>query len=229
MRIERISLGVLVCVLLGAIALMPDGGSRLQRLFWGSDSRLRGLEAENSRLRAELAARESAPAPGTAPFREYLSAVVYSRYPWIQKNELVVGVGVRENVKEGDAVLFAEDKEWLIGKIKGVFGDASVVQTIFDNEWQSAVRVGVSGAEALLLGGSVPMLTLIDKGAALEPGDVVISVSPEFPHALPIGTVRTISLSRDKLFQEATLSVPYAPQRIQAVLVRKDFLGIRSK
>jgi cell shape-determining protein MreC len=107
----------------------------------------------------------------------------------------------------------------LLGKTTRVFDTTSLVQTVFDDGWQSAVRVGRQGTDALLKGGSNPRLTLIGKTARIATGDIVYSASERFPYGLSIASVKDVKLSADRLFQEAELQFDYDLNDIRAVSV----------
>jgi len=107
------------------------------------------LAAQNDALRAQLASLQilSAQLPTSSP--NEIRAMVYSRYPLNFKNELLVNAGSNDGVAAGAAVIF---QGMLIGQVRTVFPNESLVQTIFDNNLKMPVRVGASGTNGLLQG-----------------------------------------------------------------------------
>jgi len=177
------------------------------------------LRIENASLKAEIAKLQVVrdQLPQWSP--EYVRAVVSSRYPFNFKNELLINVGKNQSIFGGEAVIFGKI---LIGQIQEVFENTSIVKTIFDNRWQSAVQVGPKGVQALLRGGGDPKLTLIDRKAEVRAGDIVYNVAPGLPYGAPIAEVRSVELSLDNLFQEASLKLQYDLGDIRSVLAIKN-------
>jgi len=173
---------------------------------------------ENQDLKAELAQLKivKSQIPDKSP--SYLRAMVYSRYPMNFKNEILVDVGDGDGVAEGKAAVF---NKILIGKVLRVFGDTALVLTVFDSRFRSSVRIGDRGFSALFQGGSLPKAVLISQKAEIRPGDIVYSVSPDFPYGLAVGGVGGVMPSADKLFQEATINFAYDVNTIQTVLIAK--------
>lgn len=92
---------------------------------------------------------------------------------------------------------------------------------MFDSRWKSAVRVGKNGADALLVGGAVPQLTLIVKDAEIHKGSAVLNAAPDLPHDFPLGQAGQIVLSSDNLFKEAPLVLGYDLGAVRAVSIIK--------
>lgn len=176
------------------------------------------LLLENENLKAELAKLQSIKSQLPERPREFLRTVVYSRYPFNFKSEMLVGVNRDESVAVGKAVVFGGV---LVGEVQEVFGDTALVITVFDSRFKSAVRIGRGGADALFKGGSLPKIVLIPLGAKVAEGDIVYSASPDFPYGLPLGRVRDIKASSDNLFKEATLDLAYDINALQTVLISK--------
>lgn len=176
------------------------------------------LAAENDALNAQLATLQvvASQLPTSTPSE--IRAMVYSRYPMNFRNELLVNAGESAGVAQGATVIF---QGMLIGQVKSVFPDSAVVQTIFDNSFKMPVRIGASGANGLLQGGSYPIVGSIASNAAIAPGDIVYSAAPGLPYALPVAQVISTSTSADSLFEQATLSFPYDVNNIETVLIMK--------
>jgi cell shape-determining protein MreC len=209
--------GIVIVLLLFFIFFMPSLGMRLRWLLVSqvsvpNDSRQ--LAAENESLAAKLSeltvvANELPGAPGTA-----LRAMVYSNYPFNFKSEMTVDAGSADGVATGDAVLFNKN---LIGLISAISAHRSIVRTIFDPNFKLQVRIGIKGYDALLVGGPYPMAESIMKVATIAAGDVVYSAASNVPYAVPVGTVASVGLAPDNLFEQASLLFPYDMGGIQAV------------
>ncbi len=230
-------------VLFLAVALLMLGrfsfGWQMQRFFEISDPGdpdLRELVLENEVFRTELAGLRDIKnqIPSTSP--HYLRASVYSRYPFNVKDEILVNVGEGSGVNVGQAVLFPvytssdelsaynpAPKGILIGKVKKVFKDTALVQTVFDEGWRSATRIGDKGVDSLLAGGASPVVTLIPKEASLAVGDAVYNADPFFPYGLPIAQIEKFGPSPDHVFMEAHLKFYYDLNTIHTVLILKNY------
>lgn len=211
---------LLVLIFLVALLLVfrPEWGVLLERAIRGErdSDRCDASRAEIDRLKTELAKFRYLEARLLPQQKDGITAFVYSRYPFNVKNEFLIAAGEASGISEGQAVL-ADGV--FIGRVEKVRGGSAVVQTIFDPRFRLAVRVGASGADALLVGGVSPRLTLIPKNAGINTGDAVYTASPEFPYGTPLGRVREMSLSSDELFMEATLEVAAGTSEVVSVFV----------
>lgn len=211
---------VLIIVLLLLIFFKPSLGWKLRSLLAPAQFLYdeKSLVQENQTLKAELAQLKiiKSQLPDKPP--SYLRAAIYSRYPMNFKNEFLVNAGLRDGVIAGRAVAF---NRILIGKVEKVFEDTALVETIFDGRFQSSARIGERGFSALLQGGSLPKAILIPQKAEVKKGDIIYSVSPDFPYGLAVGEVAAIQVSADKLFLEATINFAYDINMVQTVLIAK--------
>jgi len=155
-----------------------------------------------------------------------LKALVYSHFPFSIKKELIINLGNKSGITEGDAVLLPlsfngsnSTEIILIGSVASTSDAFSVVRTLYDYRWQSAVRIGKEGVPGLLQGGLSPKVVLISKEAKIKKGDVIYSSNFPQEIGLPIAQIKTFAMSDDKIFQEAEISIPYDLNRINAVLV----------
>lgn len=178
------------------------------------------LFLENEILKSELAKFQiiKEQLPDWSPI--YERASVYSVYPFTFKNELLINVGKQDGILGEEAVLF---EGVLFGRVDKVWESVSLVKTVFDSSWQSAVRIGSSGTEALLQGGPNPTLALIEKDADISPGDIVYSADSHYPYALPIGEVKTVNFNQNQIFKETALNFGYNVNKIQTVLIAKNY------
>lgn len=146
---------------------------------------------------------------GTATTSPHLIAGdVFSLYPMNFKDELLVGVGSENRVKLGGAAIY---NGMLIGRIKEVRDNVSVIQTVFDPSFSLPVRIGKAKVDALLKGGVDPKITLIPKSSALDPQDGVYSASSDLEFGLPIGNLGAVTLPPAAVFSEAGLTLAYSP------------------
>lgn len=221
---------ILITILALLIFFVPSYGYKLQRLFSdrGGETSENDLALENQNLKAELAVLENIKRQLPDRLTGYIPAIVYSRYPFSVKNEFLVNVGKNAGVSENKAVVFAG---MLIGKVEKVFEDTALVQTIFDSRLEFPVRIGSrdqqyarlaeGGVEALFSGGSLPLVALIQLKSEVQKGDIVYSVSENFPYGLPLGEIEEIKISADRLFQEATLRFTYDINAAETVSISR--------
>ena len=143
---------------------------------------------------------------GLARGEASLKVHVYSQYPLNLKNQLSIAAGYLDGISDGDISL---SNGYLVGIVEKVFERSALVQTLFDKRFQAPVRIGASGADALLRGGNDPELTLIPAHTAISEGDEVYAAAAGMPYGAAIGSLRGLHDSGDKVFREASLSVPY--------------------
>jgi rod shape-determining protein MreC len=219
MRRDRWFLYLSLSLLAGFIIFNFFSGLRLKTVFVGkgnSNAELANLRAQNQSLKSQLAL--------LSQFQKYLNqtpnsipAFVYSRYPFNLKNEILTSSGASQGVQVGDTVLF---QGLLLGKVTQVNKNSSVIQTIFDSRFETAVRAGV-GVDALLKGGDEPRLTLIPKNADLKPGDTVYSAAPGILYGVPVGEISGYSPKLGEAFGEASLNLGYSLSDLKAVEIVK--------
>lgn len=137
------------------------------------------------------------------------------------RHELALALGTDRGIRTGDPVVLvaatAGPTPTLVGTVSSVTRGTSRVQTLADPSWRTAVRVGASSVDALLVGGLTPMLTTIPKGAPVAAGDPVISADEHLPYGMFVGTVAEIRDAPDGVLREATLALPYALAGLRAV------------
>lgn len=220
MRKDILISAVPIIILILLIFFRPFYGWWLRGLF--APGVVGGVEVnlrlENEKLKSEIAELHLVKSQIPAKTYGYLTAMVYSRYPFNFKNELLVNIGARDGVTLGKPVLFGDA---LLGRVSQVFDESSLIETVFDGGFELPVGIGNSGEKALFNGGSLPGLSLISLSGSVKEGDVVYSISPDFPYGIPIGEIQAIHISSDHLFREAPLKFPYDLNEVKAVLVRK--------
>lgn len=232
MRKENWFLTGLILAVLSLMFFYPSLGWKIQGFFSSVKSpqsdEYRKLVLENESLNAEILSLQKIKRNIRTGSDVFLPVFVYSRYPFSFKNELLVSAGTNQDVRVGAAVVIASGYNVssgpiLVGKVEKVFGDASLVETIFDSRFQAAVRIGSSGTNALLKGGNEPELSLISKEAKIADGDTVYSASPDFPYGLPIGAANNVRASSDQLFQEANVETNYNPNELQSLSIMLNY------
>jgi Cell shape-determining protein len=95
----------------------------------------------------------------------------------------------------------------------------SSVQTIFDPGISLPVKIGAKETNALLVGGRVPRLTLIEKEEIILPGDEVYASASDFPYGLYVGEILELFPESGSAFQEASLKIPYDGGSLDRVFV----------
>ncbi|RME57885.1 hypothetical protein D6779_07720 [Candidatus Parcubacteria bacterium] len=226
---EKWITAVLVIFLTGVIALDVKTAGKVQYLLRKTfralppptsispHEELVALKSEVAHLKGMLG--QITPAPPTE--EKFIIASVFSSYPFGIKSKFLIDKGARDGIEKGFPVLF---HNFLIGSIADVFDATAVVETIFHTTWQSAVGIGDDMQEGLLVGGIKPQITLIAKSATVQEGDVVFNTAQGFPFAAPLGTIQQLRTSKDGLFFEADLSIPYQPSGVrQVVIVQRHF------
>jgi len=220
MRRDRWFLYASIFLLAGFIIFNFFSGLKLKTYFVkknNSETERESLRAENEKLKSQLALLVDR-GEYTDQAHDAIPAFVYSRYPFNLKSEFLISAGAKQGVRTGETVLF---RGLLLGKIKEVQSDSSVVQTIFDSHFETAVRVG-TGVDALLKGGDEPHLTLIPKNADLKEGDTVYSAAPGILYGVPIGEVFKYIPKEGDPFGEASIGLGYALSEIRAVEIIKQ-------
>ncbi len=176
------------------------------------------LKTENVSLKKEI---ERFSAVEKKDNSQFLEAHVYSRYPFNDKNVIVIDKGFADGITEGMPVL--AKKNVLLGRVKSVQRFQSEVMTIFDPDWKTSASIGNAHIKTVLNGANTPHAELIPKDAAVAAGDAVTNSAQEFPLGLFVGTVKSVTLDEKKVWQIADIEVPYAIEDIDSVLVMTNF------
>ncbi len=171
--------------------------------------RLVELERENADLRAQLLIENVNPQN---------SIQVYSSYPFNNRSEIAIAAGSNRGVSEGSIITYGENI--LVGRVKTVTPEVSVVTTIFDPSFETAVRIGEGGADALFKGGNELTLTLIAPTAVLEEGSAVYTASSDFPYGLTLGKLQNIERGEDGMYEEVRVEPAFEIKTLKDVLLR---------
>ena len=151
----------------------------------------------------------------------YLTAKVFSTYPFNMKNQITVDAGEEDGVRVGMVVTIGETI--LLGRVKEVLPTASIVQTVFDSQFEIPVRIGQAEADSLFEGGGEPKAVLIDKTKRVEVGDAVLSADSSFPYGLKVGEITEIREGATGIFKEAIVKTPFVLSEIRdvGILIRE--------
>lgn len=166
------------------------------------------LEKENESLRAEIFDSIT-----VSPDK----IKVYSSYPFNNRKDISIAGGENNGFKKGDAVTL--NNKILVGQIKEVLKSSSVAKTIFDPEWEIAVRIGEKEIDGLLKGGLNPKIDFIKSDAKIKEGDIVITASPELPYGLQIGKIKTINEKAGAPFKKADVELEIQPNTLRDVSI----------
>ena len=156
--------------------------------------RITELEKENKNLKFQLLNQKLKRA-GTVK--------VYSAYPFGNRGEIAIAAGLIDGIEVGNIVTYGDNI--LIGKIIKAFESSSIVATVFNPSWKSAVRIGEHEIDALLQGGNELTVTLIPMEAEIHEGELVITASQDLPYGLGVGIIKNIRTAPGNAFKEATL------------------------
>jgi len=211
---------VLIFLILTLIILSPDFILKLKYfLIKKPPQNIEETEKENLILKLQIAELETLkPFLPQAKSSNLKLGFVYFRYPFNFKNEILINLGEKD-IKIGDAVVlpcFEKNNFILVGKVKKVFENYAVIQTLFDADFKLSVKISTS-SEALFIGGPSPKLTLIPRQNKVNYNDIVYAADSSLPYGLIIGKVGEIKNISNTLFNEATLILPYDLSSIGAV------------
>jgi cell shape-determining protein MreC len=157
----------------------------------------------------------------------YLETKVFSTYPFSDQNMISINTGTQNGIEKNEAIAAAP--EILLGQITSVSDKTALVKTIFDNNFTAAVKIGDSKTNALLKGGAVPALEMIDKNSDIKNGDIVYNADQNFPYGFKFGEVQIVdSGNSSEPFKTAQLKLNYNPALLDTVLVITNFKAINT-
>jgi len=210
---------ILLIILLAGATYLTNFFIAKQRSF---DENLR-LKQENENLRAQIQKSQlplincsSAVTNGSS---SVITAEVFSTYPFNIKNQITVNAGEKQGVKKMMTATVGENL--LLGQVINVFASYSVIQTIFDPNFQLSVKIGDKQIDGLFQGGNAPKVTLIEKNKQIQTGDIVYSASQEFSYGLKIGEVSEINETLAGVFKEAILKMPFNINELREIQIIK--------
>ncbi len=148
--------------------------------------------------------------------REGISAKVYSGYPFADKSEILINVGLKNGIEVGSVVVANNS---LVGKIKEVYRETSIVSTVMDQGMKIPARIGEKEIDALYVGGLHPRLELIDSKEPIVGGEIIISADPNLPYGLGLGKTTSV---KDGLIKEADIEPAVEIKSLRDVSVIKS-------
>lgn len=189
--------------LISSLNRLPQDASETE------DSRkITELEKENKNLKIQLL-NQKLKKPDTVK--------VYSAYPFGNRGEIAIAAGQTDGINVGDVVTYGNNI--LIGKVIKTFESSSIVTTIFNPSWKSAIRIGEHEIDALLQGGNELTITLIPQEADIHDGELVITASQDLPYGLGVGTIKNTRTAPGNAFKEATLEPNFQFKQLKDVSV----------
>lgn len=210
----RYSLTVLIAAC--GIFFIASGSAGRYRLFLSVARFIRGgqpldyetLRAENDALRAALLKTNAAASAVSQKDGTIIFADVFAAYPFNGRSALRVDKGQIDGMRVGYPATFGGSV--LAGQVTEVHNRYSIVRMVGSPDWQIPVRVGPHKVAGLLVGGTVPHISMIPADKVVGVGDVVVSASSELPYGLTIGTVNAVSPeAAGGVFKEAGVEFPY--------------------
>lgn len=186
--------------------------------FAGLQARALLLEEENAALRtiANIEAR---------PDRSTVTGEVIGHDEQGPTTSLRINRGTQQGVQPGMAVVIGNDA--LIGTITHVDWLTAEVRLLSHPESLVAVRVDGIKSEAIVRGdhGVGLLLDLARSNEPIAPGATVATMSMDshIPAGLLVGTVDTLRLTNDQLFQQAVVIPPVRADQVRFVTIITKF------
>lgn len=192
------------------------GSAHRYRLFLAGARLVRGsqpfdyeiLRVENEALKVALLRANPADSFVSQKDGAVIFVDVFAAYPFNSRSTVRVNKGQADGMRTGYPATFGGSV--LAGQVTEVHGRYSVVRIVGSPEWQIPVRVGPHKVAGLLIGGTVPRISMIPADKAVAVGDTIISASNELPYGLTIGAVSAVSAdAAGGVFKEAEVQFPY--------------------
>ena len=136
---------------------------------------------------------------------------------------LLINKGQGDGIKEGMPLITSQNV--LVGKIKKVYLNNSLVETLFDPNFKTEVEIGKSKTKALIQGGKTLSLIHFPKEKEINKGDPVFtgSLNNNFPKGLLIGKVEEINSSDINPFLEVKIKPAFSLKNSHLLLVISNF------
>jgi len=193
----------------------PDNLTEEYKQLLVENNQLKALKKENEGLRKLLNLQ-------TEKQYNLVIANTLSRDP-VNRNILIIDVGSKQNVVEGQAVVVNDGI--IVGKIIDVGPDASKVRLLTDNLSKLAVKVGDDHNVSGVLSGSLGLvmdLNYIPQEQEIKKNDLVVSsdIDINIPAGLVVGMVEEVEFSQEEVFKKASVSplINYDTLTIVAVI-----------
>ncbi len=95
-----------------------------------------------------------------------------------------------------------------------------MVDTIFDPDWEIAVRIGEKQVDALFHGGNKLKVGLIPSDADISVGQMVMTSGSGLPYGLEIGKIKEIKTFAGNPFKEAVVEPAIRLSELKDVEIR---------
>jgi rod shape-determining protein MreC len=195
-----------------SVRSLKEENARLERErlhLTADNARLQTFEKENEELRknAELLPRDR---------YSFLAAEIIARDGSGQNNSALINKGSEQGVREGMAAVV--EAGVLIGKVTEVFPTSARVTFITSQGSIVNVETATDQIKGVAEGdhGISARLNMVQQGQLLHDGDVLVTsgLGGALPQGLLVGSIDTIRLSEDKLFQQAHIELPVEPSAL---------------
>ncbi len=176
--------------------------------------RLTALEAENARLRALLDARERV--RDDIRVAEILSV---DANPY--EHNLVIGVGSRDGVYDGQAIV---DANGVVGQVIETGLRTAQAILISDNDHALPVVVNRNGLRTIAVGtGEIDRLDLpfLANNADIQPGDLLVTsgLGGTFPAGYPVAVVETVNRIPQQPFADVSATPSATLDQVREVML----------
>ncbi|MDD5547516.1 MAG: rod shape-determining protein MreC [Candidatus Pacebacteria bacterium] len=200
-----------------------DTKDKLFGIFIKDGSNKEQLLLENESLRAKILELESLQ---SKTVKEngiiYKTAYAHLTYPFSHRNLFTINFGSNDGAERYMGVAAAPGI--LMGQIMEVYPNISIVKSIFDSNFKTAVRIGDYGVDALFEGGNEPVASMVKKGKEIKVSDAVYSASADFPYGMKIGEIKEIlNSNKEGVFNKASVGVNYNLNEIREVFVITNY------
>ncbi|MFA9262786.1 MAG: rod shape-determining protein MreC [Undibacterium sp.] len=206
--------------LLSSISDLKNENERLEseRLTLFQDgARLRELEEENRLL------REALQLPVETAL-DALSAEVISRDMNGVSMSLTLNRGTTDGVETGMPVVVGKGN--LVGRVSAVHLTSAEVRLLSHAESTGAARIAGTSVQGVIRGdhGLGLVFDMALSGETLQPGASLVTsgLGDNLPKGLLIGEIREVRPSADRLFQQASVTVPVAFSDIRYASILKS-------
>ena len=139
-------------------------------------------------------------------------------------NWIKIDKGEKHGVKIGMPIIISDSI--MVGKVEKVFSESSQVILIISSQSSINSVVGATGTKGIIKGkyGLKMIMDMVLQTDPINIGDKVITsgVGSNIPRGLLLGTINEISLSPDRLFQQAVVSPALDFSRLNIVFIIKS-------
>jgi len=138
---------------------------------------------------------------------------------------IIINKGQKDKIEKGMPVIVSG--KTLIGVVKDVYAESSLVRLLTNSESKIAVKFGEqkTRAEASGIGEPFLVLSLIPREVEIKPGELVTTLGSgrKIPSGLLVGEIQSVGEGDVKPYQEAIITPPVACQDIDFVFLVLDY------